>query len=238
MSQKFTQGIKFLAQRGLNLYAVFDCAVLPDDIAEMLQSQDIPLAEYSRLVLLGHGGKQLWRSMAEIGWRTDDPVDHHSLTATETFIADYLDGPAALMLYPTGYLIPLQRLGQLAGWSHPSPLGLGISAEFGVWFAYRSAFLTTADLPLTEVEPTTSPCDTCRDKPCITTCPAKAVRGINQFDIPACTGFRVVEDSVCADRCLARMACPVAPEHRYSIEQIQYHYGRSLETIRLYQTNG
>jgi epoxyqueuosine reductase len=31
---------------------------------------------------------------------------------------------------------------------------------------------------------------------------------------------------------LARLACPIAPEHQYDLEQVQYHYGRSLQMIR------
>lgn len=232
---KLSQGIEFLTQRGLNLYAVLDCASLPDEVIQVMREQDLPLSEYSRLVLLGHGGKQLWKSMAEIGWETDDPVDHYSLVTTETFIKEYLDSPKYLMLYPTKYRLDLQKLGELAGWGrHRSPLFIGINQEYGLWYAYRTAFLTALDLPLTEYLATESPCDTCHDKPCISACPAGAVHEIAPFDIQKCTGFRITTDSVCQDRCLARLACPVVPEHRYDLEQTQYHYRRSYETIKLY----
>ncbi len=230
------QGIEFLARSGLNLFAVFDCALLPNDVTGAMLAQEIPLDRYNSLVLLGHGGKQLWTALAEYGWKTEDPVDHYSLATTETFIREYLDSPAVMMLYPTGYGIPLQRLGELAGWSHPSPLGLGISEAYGVWFAYRSAFLTTATLPSMADQLTVSPCDSCHDKPCIPACPAGAVQGIGALDLAKCADFRTLEQSLCRDRCLARMACPVAEEHRYTLEQIQYHYGRSLESVKLYQS--
>jgi hypothetical protein len=54
------------------------------------------------------------------------------------------------------------------------------------------------------------------------------------FDVFECSHFRLQENSPCHDRCLARLACPVAPEHRYELAQVQYHYGRSLQTIRTY----
>ena len=55
--ENLSYGIEFLAQRGLNLYAVLDCASLPDEVVQVMRKQDIPVSEYSRLVLLGHGGK-------------------------------------------------------------------------------------------------------------------------------------------------------------------------------------
>ncbi len=105
--------------------------------------------------------------------KTSDPVDHFSLVMTQRFIVDFLSAPPVLMLYPTGYNIPLQRLGALAGWHHPSLLGLGINGTYGIWFAYRAAFLTTLPLPAIQHSPIRpSPCDTCPDKPCIKACSA------------------------------------------------------------------
>ena len=75
-------------------------------------------------------------------------------------------------------------------------------------------------------------CDTCIDKPCMSACPAQAVLGIGQFDFNGCAGHRHQPGSGCADRCLSRLACPIAPEQRYPIEQVQYHYSLSLSAIR------
>ena len=234
MRNQLRSGLDFLAGRGLNLAAVIDCAGLPEDVVGGMVAAGVPLAEYKRLLLLGHGGRRFWGALNAFGWQTADPVDHFSIHLSQTFLRDYLDNPPYLMLYPlTDYVIPLQRLGELAGWCHPSPLGLGISPTYGLWFAYRTAYLVDADLPLTTSHPRPSPCDSCADKPCITACPAGAVR-LERFDVVKCSHSRLEEHSPCQDRCLARLACPVAPEHRYSLEQVQYHYGRSLETIRVY----
>jgi len=229
-----SQGIEFLAEQGLNLFVTLPCTALPDDVTQAMLAENIPLHNYSSLVLIGHGGRRLWQALTAFRMKTADPVDHFSLVMTRRFINEFLGAVQVLMLYPTGYNIPLQRLGALAGWHHPSPLGLGINETYGLWFAYRTAFLTTLPLPSIQYPITTSPCDTCRDKPCVRTCPAQAVQGVGQFKVTGCIEFRLQAQSDYQDRCLSRLACPVAPEHRYEPEQLSYHYTYSLATLRQY----
>jgi hypothetical protein len=225
-------GIRFLAERGLNLFAVLDNAALPAEVARQLAVTGVPLDDYRRLVLVGHGGRRMWEALRKKAIETPDPVDRFSTSLTSTFIRDYLGNEPVLWLYPnTAYLVPLQSLGEAAGWSFPCPLGSGISPIYGVWFAYRAAFLIDADLPLVHEAPAASPCDTCTTRPCITACPAGAVKP-DAFDISSCARQRLSPESLCAHRCLARLACPICPEHRYTPSQIQYHYACSLETLR------
>jgi hypothetical protein len=233
--QKLEQGIQFLAEQGLNLYAVFDCSQFPPDIAQLMDQAGVPRDSYQRLVLIGNGGNRFWPALQSYGLRTAEPVDHFSLKLVEKFIGDFLAGPEVVMLYPSGPMIPLQRLGSLAGWSHPSPLGLGINPDYGLWFAYRVAFLTNLPLPLTEARPSASPCATCPDQPCIAACPGQAVQAGQTFGLSRCVDYRLSPAAPCQDRCLSRLACPVAPEQRYPLAQVQYHYRYSLESIRRYQ---
>ncbi len=232
-------GADFLAEAGLNLQAVFDCAALPEAVLQPMRESGVPVEEYGRLVLLGHGGRRLWNRLQTFGMKTANPVDHYSLAITRQYIERYLNNAPHLILYPlTNFLVPLTQLGELAGWSQPAPIGLGINPTYGVWFAYRVAFLVSDNRsPATDyrLPATDHPCASCADKPCITACPAHAVRpDPQQFDIFTCVRRRLESNSSCADRCLARLACPIAPEHRYSLAQIRYHYGQSLITIREY----
>lgn len=238
-STPFQQGTGFLAKQGINLHAVLDCARLPESVTASLQSTPLPLSDYARLVLLGSAGKALWPALTGFGFYTDDPIDYFACKMTELFVRDYLDDTDYLLLYPGDYLIPLQQLGALAGWHQPSPLGIGIHDDYGLWFAYRVAFLTKLELPLSELPLNTgpSPCASCEDKPCISRCPAAAVKPAENLDIPACMSFRLQPDSDCQLQCLARLACPLASEHRYGDEQIGYHYGRSLRSIRRYHSS-
>ncbi|NCF67998.1 MAG: hypothetical protein GWP61_18685 [Chloroflexi bacterium] len=230
--QDLENGSAFLAGAGLNLCAVLDCATLPAETEEVILAAGVPLADYRRLMLIGHGGRQMWSALQDWGMKTADPVDHYSTVITRQFIHDYLHNPPTFWLYPnTPYLIPLQQLGQLAGWSAPSPLGQGINPTYGVWFAYRTAFLTTLELPPRTSPPQPVPCAGCSAKPCIQACPVGAVQ-LDSFNIDACVKHRLRPHSPCADRCLARIACPYFPEHRYTLPQIQYHYGRSLSSLQ------
>lgn len=225
-------GFEFLKENGLNLIAVFNCADLPERTTKFMAGSGIPVSDYGRLILIGHGGRQMWQNMQASGMETADPIDHYSVSLTQRFIEEYLNASPLLWLYPdTHFVAPLQQLGESAGWSHPSPLGSGISPEFGVWFAYRAAFLVDSDLLPVNTASAASPCNNCVDKPCIGACPAGAAKA-EWFELEACANHRLALDSSCADRCLARLACPIHPEHRYSLDQIQYHYRHSLSTLR------
>lgn len=227
-------GIEWMANRGLNLYACFDCAALPTSILDVIASAGIDLERYSRLLLLGHGGRTLWEQV-QSDWQADDPIDNYSIRVTKQFLHDYCDDAPHHILYPlTDMPLPLQQLGMLAGWHHRAPLGIGINGVYGVWFAYRVAVLTTAVLAPTEPMDTPSPCTNCVDKPCVSACPGRAVGEVGGFQAIPCFTHRVKSNSSCADRCLSRLACPYFPEHRYSDTQIQYHYTLSLPSLRAY----
>ncbi|MBX3021161.1 MAG: hypothetical protein KF799_05735 [Bdellovibrionales bacterium] len=82
-------------------------------------------------------------------------------------------------------------------------------------------------------EPFDSPCETCVTKACVSACPAAAVSIAEPLNLSNCAHFRLTPNSTCADRCQSRIACPAGKEHRYTIEQIQYHMGRPAHLQRL-----
>jgi epoxyqueuosine reductase len=61
-----------------NLLAALDCAALPAEATAPMLTSGVPLYDYRRLVLLGHGGQRLWAALQEWGMKTADPVDHHT----------------------------------------------------------------------------------------------------------------------------------------------------------------
>ncbi len=178
----------------------------------------------------------MWEAMQTSGFSgKTDPIDSFSKGVVQRWLSANYPEAAFETVYPAGQrLVPLQQLGALAGWHHASPFRVGINREWGSWFAYRVALLIDAELPVTEPEDWDSPCVECAEKPCITACPAGAVGGTSDM-LPRCIDFRLQENSSCARQCLSRLACPVAMEHRYSSEQLNYHYGVSLQTILRWQ---
>ncbi len=230
---RFQEGRQYLESHGLNLLAVFDCADLPPAVREKLEAARVPLADFRRLVLIAHGGRTFWEKAQGIDFTVLDPLDDHSSARARRFMAEFAGDPDFLLLYPQRpFLLPLRQLGELAGWSHPSPLGIGIHPTFGLWFAYRVVLLSRAELPLLREAPSASPCVTCVDRPCIAACPAGAVTRVHQFDLEGCVSYRQAPQSRCAMTCRSRIACPVGSGHRYAAEQIQYHYRISLQMIQ------
>ncbi|MDJ0753964.1 MAG: hypothetical protein QNJ45_10625 [Ardenticatenaceae bacterium] len=233
----FQAGLRYLAARGLNLVAILDVGDPP--VQKALNQAQIEHAPYRRLLLVAHGGRMLWRAFQAAGGegQTVDPIDRYSRRAVSTVMREFWGVAAdqAAFLYPlTDHLVPLQQLGTAAGWSHRSPIGTDIHPDYGLWFAYRAAVLVKNPLPLLIAPMRPSPCDSCDDRPCVTACPAGAVGEIGRFGLNACVTHRLYHRSSCAGQCLARLACPVAVQHRYTAEQIAYHYGQSLKDIRRY----
>lgn len=233
----FQAGLRYLAARGLNLVAILD--VGDPLVRQALNQAKIERAQYRRLLLVAHGGRMLWRAFqaAGRGGKTADPIDRYSRRAVSTVVSEFwgVAADGVTFLYPlTDHLIPLQQLGTAAGWSHRSPIGTDIHPDYGLWFAYRAAVLVENPLPLLSAPVRPSPCDTCVDQPCVTTCPAGAVGEIGRFGLNACVTHRLQSQSSCAGQCLARLACPAAVQHRYTAGQIAYHYGQSLKDIRRY----
>jgi len=225
-----------LYERGLNLQAVFQFQQIPDALKKRIIQCEPESADYQHLILLGNGGSQFWESMHRQRAMSDedeDPVDNYFIRTIEnTFDAD----PTYRIMYPGNHLLPLQELGKLVGWHHDSPLGLGIHPVFGLWFAYRGIIMTNTEfIPAVDDfdAPSESPCASCDQKPCITACPAAAVTK-SGLKIKLCTGYRLESDSRCQSRCVSRLVCPIGRDYRYLEEQMAYHYGHSLASIKKY----
>ena len=231
-----------LSAAGLNLIAAFELSRLPSDLNQQIKQQlaqaDRRPDRFTRLVMLGNAGTHFWDGLTRFGMEGSDPLDRYSLQLTHQFIDSIsAEDDENLMLYPqTDFNLPLQQLGQMAGWGEPSPIGNSIHPTYGLWFAFRAAFLTSVPLPAYTAEVKPSPCLTCVDKPCQTACPAAAVtQSSSTFKLNECITHRLKSRSSCAQSCIARMACPVGVEHRYPPAAIHYLYGASLTSIAKWQ---
>ena len=224
-----------LDDAGLNLCAVFDIQNLPKDLLPSVQS--IHKNKYQQLIVFAHAGKKMWQALQDSPFQAvTNPIDSFSKHTVQQYLKHEHPEVEYQVVYPDEQqIIPLQKLGFLAGWHHESPFRIGINQTYGSWFAYRVVVLANTNLTPTQTITAPSPCENCTDKPCITVCPAEALTTGN-LSLQTCLNYRLKEHSKCQTTCLSRIRCSIANEHRYSHEQIQYHYTVSMETIRSYHT--
>jgi len=210
---------------------------LPAPIKQVIQSNANVDFNKSFLTLIANTGNRFWDAMRQSDYAVKNyrathqerhPVDDFTKNIVDELLAESAHKQDSLVLYPGSFHAPLMALGELAGWSTPSPLGLGLHSEYGPWFAYRALIKT--DLPLIDAVGTTrtneSPCLSCTGTPCVSACPANAVSANTTFDIAACAQHRLQSTSGqpdCSTTCYSRRACPIGKEHSYSEEQLDYH---------------
>jgi hypothetical protein len=191
------------------------------------------------VVLIGNIGPQMWHSFRHSPEKLDENLDTNANPLdrwTKRILEDVIlkvDGFGPVeALYPFGgppYL-PFQRWAQRAEPVHPSPTGPLIHPTYGLWHAYRGAFVFEQRLELPPTECAQSPCDSCGDRPCLNACPVNAFDGTS-YDVPACTAHMLHDpagETCQTSGCLARHACPVGKEYTYEPSQSEFHTGAFL----------
>ena len=177
------------------------------------------------LILAGNVGGSLWPAFSEspeAGDGKPDALDRWSARVLGVLAVACGGEP----LYPFGGppYRPFQRWARRGAPLTPSPLGMLIHPDYGLWHAYRGAIALPAALPLDAVGARPAPCESCPDKPCLTTCPVAAFTA-EGYDVTACAGH--VAAPAGADclglGCRARRACPVGREYHYPAAQARFH---------------
>jgi hypothetical protein len=182
------------------------------------------------LVLLGFTGAMQWPAFAaspEFADGQPHPLDRWSVRV----IGELGTVFGARPLYPFGGppWWPFQQWAQRAEVLHPSPLGILMHPRFGLWHAYRGALLFAEVFALPERISWPSPCESCATKPCITSCPAEAVKP-SGFVRTACAAHVASPPGIgCRSGCVSRVSCPVAVSHRYGAEQAAFHMRAVLD---------
>ena len=183
------------------------------------------------LVVIGNAGSAMWRAFAAAGPHAPDhPLDRWTRRVLDP-VAKALGAKAYFPFHPApnGGFLPFLRWAQRAEAVFPSPMGPMIHPDYGLWHAYRGAFAfkEAFDPPPRDARP--SPCETCAEKPCLTSCPVDAFNG-RRYDVSACIRHLVGpagEDCVGLG-CRARRACPVGRDYLYEPAQARFHMARFL----------
>lgn len=176
------------------------------------------------LLLLGWRGGSSWEAFAGSPEHHDgrpDPLDRWSRRVigglAETF------GLSAFFPFDGPPWWPFQRWAARTATIFPSPIGLDIDGEVGLWHAHRGALGLPEGITVPAARPTTSPCAVCGDRPCLSACPIGAFDG-RSYDAERCLARLTGQDGETCRRegCRARLACPVGRDGRYGGEQIRF----------------
>ncbi len=182
-------------------------------------------ADVATIVLIGTAGSEGWSAFAESPEQRDGgphPLDCWSRRVIDGLAV--LCGGSALYPFGEAPYWPFQRWAMLAEPIAPSPLGLLIHPEYGLWHSYRGALAFREAFPTTAVEDRESPCKSCAQRPCLSACPVGAFTSLG-YDAERCAAHLRSEDGRdCMEGgCLARRSCPVGVDHRPHPDQAGFH---------------
>lgn len=185
-------------------------------------------------IVVGSGGPAFWNAFVAGGRAaaaSAHPLDAFAERCFEERALELLGDLEPVAVYPhDASPVSFVHLAESAGLGVRSLLGVLIRPDFGPWFALRAAALVSAELP-PSAPLAFDPCPSCA-KPCVTACPAAAVRGSSGWDVPSCAAHRLAAGD-CGDGCHSRLACVYGQEHRYPIEAMRHHQSYALGAMSL-----
>jgi hypothetical protein len=176
------------------------------------------------VVLLGNVGGSIWPAFSRwlTGYSGPDPLDAWS----KAVIGPVADGLGATALFPSDPpYMPFQQWAMRAEGMAASPLGILIHPVYGLWHGYRGALAFSEAMDVPAAGRLASPCATCADKPCLSSCPADAVSATG-FAVAPCRAHLAStsgQDGCMVSGCIARNACPAGARYRYPAEQLRFH---------------
>ena len=217
--QTFETAIAAIEAEGLAIRGAFHVAA--DDSVPPF-ADGTPAAT---LVLVGNTGRGMWAVFSASEEAADggpNALDRWSRRVVSRLALALGGAPH----YPFGGppWLPFIRWAQRAGPVYPSPIGPLVHPDFGLWHAYRGAIALRECIDLPPRDDRASPCETCADRPCLTSCPV-GVFSASGYDVAGCvTHIESRAGALCLDAgCLARHACPVGRETAYDPPQATFH---------------
>lgn len=177
--------------------------------------------EVATVVLIGNAGPDMWRSFSTQRADGCQTLDSWSKSVLDP-IADSF---GARVFYPFERpYMPFQRWAKRAEPVFASPLKILIHPVYGLWHGYRAAFALAQSCELDARAELSSPCESCLEKPCLTSCPVSAF--VNDYYAVARCVDHVASPhgSACLQNgCLARRACPCGHAYVYEPPQARFH---------------
>ncbi|HLO78240.1 MAG TPA: ferredoxin [Magnetospirillum sp.] len=194
--------------------------------AQLYQSIAAAAAEYGLLarggvgniVLIGTAGSAFWPFFQAARRDEPDPLDNWSRRVVGALAERF--GARPLLPQDGPPFLPFQRWAMAAEPVFPSPMGVLVHPQYGLWHSYRGALEFAVPVPLPPRAEAANPCETCADKPCIAGCPVGAAV---PYDVPRCKGHLAAEGECRRIGCLSRHACPLGRDYAYVPEQATFH---------------
>lgn len=177
------------------------------------------------VLLVGQAGAAPWPHFSR--WRERQPaaLENPLDTWSREVVDDVAEETGALAVYPSDKpYLPFQQWAMRAEGLKPSPLGILMHPEYGLWHAYRGALLFEHELPIQPPEAVNHLCDACIGKPCLKSCPVNAYSeaGFAYQDCQAHVRGTYGEDCRTGG-CLDRNACPYGKDYRYPAGVQAFH---------------
>lgn len=177
------------------------------------------------LFLIGSTGPSLWRQFTlspEYQGGAPHPMDRYTKRKLTRLAAAH--GFEALFPFEGPPYFPFQQWALRCGGFSQSPLGVLAHETYGPWTGFRAAFLSADPVVVQDPSRKTGPCETCRDKPCLSACPVNAISVETGYDVPACKGHLQTSAGIaCLSGCLARHACPFGEDHKPHPDNARFH---------------
>jgi hypothetical protein len=188
------------------------------------------------VLMVGNAGSVIWPHfrawLARQPAGLANPLDQWTRAVVEPIASEF--GARAVFPFDRPWP-PFQQWAMRAEGLRPSPLGILMHPEFGLWHAYRAALLFNVEIPIQPARNPIHACDVCVEQPCLSACPVDAFSG-SRIDAQACRGYLATGASSSIDStagaglpdcmgegCAARNACPVGTAYRYDPEQMRFH---------------
>lgn len=183
------------------------------------------------MVLVGNMGPDMWRVFSDAMADVPHPLDTWTRTVLTPIASAF--GADAVFPFEGPPYYPFQRWAMRADDVSPSPIGPLIHPKYGMWHAYRAAFLFAdrQDIP-PAAEKSPSPCLSCTEKPCLNTCPVDAFT-TKGYDVPGCRAHIAASggEACLTAGCLARRACPIGRAYVYEPPQAAFHMRHFLSAV-------
>lgn len=192
-------------------------------------SEDAPLGlagvPVKSVLLVGQAGSAPWLRFSR--WRESQPegLENPLDTWSREVIGKVAAAFRARAVSPSDKpYLPFQQWAMRAEGLSPSPLGILMHPEYGLWHAYRGALLFDVEISIQVSERSIHLCDACVGKPCMKACPVNAYSPAG-FAYQECLGHvRGANGAPCRNGgCLDRNACPFGTAYRYPVEVQAFH---------------